>query len=199
MALALALMAAAPAPAFEAAVDPGLLVRQKDGSYAPGALPAATTAQPCVRYKNYWCLKGVGWEGKVGTGEQNLIIFADAPSAARAFAITMRTYQFRHGLKTPRAVMSRFILSPGCLTGGRAAAGCAGGWALVDRYANQIGKALGIGADDPIGLFADRQMIDAKKARILFREVAHIEIGISVQVTDALIDEGLRRAGLTAR
>jgi hypothetical protein len=184
------LLAASPVP-----VDP-LLVRQADGTYAPGPIPAATRAQACFRYNNYWCLKGIGWEGKTGIGEQNLVVFSDPAWSARAFAITMRTYQFRHKLLTPRQVMSRFILSPACLGGGRTTAGCEDGWRLVDRYARQIAAALAIGPDDAIGLFKSRYVINADKAHKMFRTIAHIEIGISVQVTDALIDEGLRLAGI---
>lgn len=191
--LAASLLLALPGAA--AAAEP-VHVRQADGRYAAGPVPEVTRSQPCFRYNNFWCLKGIGWEGKTGIGEQNLVMFSEPAWGARAFAITMRTYQFRHRLLTPRQVMSRFILSPGCAAGSAATAGCADGWRLVDRYARQIGAALGIGADEAIGLFKSREVIDADKAHKLFRTVAHIEIGISVQVTDALIDEGLRRAGI---
>ena len=125
-------------------VDPALLVRQPDGAYAPAplvGLPGTVAEQPCLKYNNFWCLKGTQWRGQTKVGTHRLAVFADPADAARAFAITLQAYRFKHGLSTPTQIMSRFILNPGCLKGGRSKAGCASMWKLVDRHAGRLAGA----------------------------------------------------------
>lgn len=180
---------------------PHLLVRQSDGGYGQAdldKLPAAVTQQPCYRYNNYWCLKGTKWEGQARVGEQKLAVFQDPADAARALAITLHAYRFKYGLRTPKEIMSRFILSPNCREGGRDASGCGSMWGLVDKYAARIAKAMGISPNEPLGVFKSKTTVDKERARILFREMAHIEIGQTLRVSDELIDQGLKRAGFEA-
>jgi hypothetical protein len=181
-------------------VDPALLVRQPNGAYAPAplvGLPGTVAEQPCLKYNNFWCLKGTQWRGQTKVGTHRLAVFADPADAARAFAITLQAYRFKHGLSTPTQIMSRFILNPGCLKGGRSKAGCASMWKLVDRHAGRLAGALGIGPHEDTGVFVDRTRVNIERARILFREVAHIEIGTTLRVRDSVTDEGLTRAGIS--
>lgn len=177
---------------------PRLLMRAQDGRYVEAdeaALPDAVTRQPCYQYNNYWCLKGTQWEGQAKVGEQRLAVFHDPVYAARAVAITMHAYRFKHNLRTPREVMTRYILSPDCREQGAKGPKCSHMWSLVDKYAHRIASALGIGPNEPMRIFPSQTTVNLERARVLFREMAHIEIGQTLRVTDDLIDKGLERAG----
>ena len=192
----------APAEAKPASLQPTstppLLMRAGDGSYVKAdvsSLPKAVVEQPCYQYNNYWCLKGTRWEGQEKVGEQRLAVFHDPIYAARAVAITIHAYRFKHNLRTPREVMTRYILSPDCRKNGPSTAKCSSMWGLVDKYANRIGAALGIGPNEPMKVFTSQSTVNLQRARTLFREMAHIEIGQTLRVPDELIDKGLERAG----
>ena len=190
----------ADASAAVRAGQPGslLLMRGQDGRYVEAdeaALPDAVTRQPCYKYNNYWCLKGTKWEGQDQVGEQRLAVFQDPVYAARAVAITLHAYRFKYNLRTPREVMSRYILSPDCLKSGPNTAKCTHMWGLVDKYAHRIASALGISPNEPMKIFPSKTTVNLERARVLFREMAHIEIGQTLRVTDELIDMGLERAG----
>lgn len=177
---------------------PPLLMRTRDGSYVKAdetALPKAVVEQPCYQYNNYWCLKGTRWEGQEKVGEQRLAVFHDPIYAARAVAITIHAYRFKHNLRTPREIMTRYILSPDCRKNGPSGEKCTRMWELVDKYAHRIGAALGIGPNEPLKVFTSQNTVNLERARTLFREMAHIEIGQTLRVPDELIDKGLERAG----
>lgn len=177
---------------------PPLLMRTRDGSYVKAdeaALPKAVVEQPCYQYNNYWCLKGTRWEGQEKVGEQRLAVFHDPIYAARAVAITIHAYRFKHNLRTPREIMTRYILSPDCRKNGPNGEKCTRMWGLVDKYAHRIGAALGIGPNEPLKVFTSQNTVNLDRARTLFREMAHIEIGQTLRVPDELIDKGLERAG----
>ena len=180
---------------------PPLLMRAADGSYVKAdlaSLPKAVVEQPCYEYNNYWCLKGTKWEGQEKVGRQRLAVFQDPVYAARAVAITIHAYRFKHNLRTPREIMTRYILSPDCREKGPATAKCTHMWGLVDKYAHRIATALGIGPNEPMKIFPSQTTVNLERARTLFREMAHIEIGQTLRVPDELIDKGLERAGLKA-
>lgn len=196
---------AAPAETRPASLQPTstppLLMRSGDGSYVKAdvaSLPKVVVEQPCYQYNNYWCLKGTQWEGQEKVGRQRLAVFQDPIYAARAIAITMHAYRFKHNLRTPREIMTRYILSPDCRESGPGTAKCTHMWGLVDKYAQRIGAALGIGPNEPMKIFPSQSTVNLDRARTLFREMAHIEIGQTLRVPDELIDKGLERAGLKA-
>lgn len=180
---------------------PPLLMRTADGRYVKAelaSLPKSVVEQPCYEYNNYWCLKGTRWEGQEKVGRQRLAVFQDPVYAARAVAITIHAYRFKHNLRTPREIMTRYILSPDCRQNGPGTAKCTHMWGLVDKYAHRIGAALGIGPNEPMKIFSSRTTVNLERARTLFREMAHIEIGQTLRVPDELIDKGLERAGFKA-
>lgn len=190
-----------PAASLQPTRTPPLLMRTGDGSYVKAdvaALPKTVVEQPCYQYNNYWCLKGTQWEGQEKVGRQRLAVFQDPVYAARAVAITIHAYRFKHNLRTPREIMTRYILSPDCRESGPGTAKCTHMWGLVDKYAHRIGAALGIGPNEPMKIFPSRTTVNLERARALFREMAHIEIGQTLRVPDELIDKGLERAGFKA-
>lgn len=192
--------AEAGSASLQPASTPSLLMRTSDGSYVKAdvaELPKAVVEQPCYQYNNYWCLKGTKWEGQEKVGRQRLAVFQDPIYSARAVAITIHAYRFKHNLRTPREIMTRYILSPDCRESGPGTAKCSHMWGLVDKYAKRIGTALGIGPNEPMRIFPSKTTVNFERARTLFREMAHIEIGQTLRVPDELIDKGLERAGLT--
>lgn len=64
-------------------------------------------------------------------------------------------------------------------------------------YARNIAGALGLGPDDPIGLFISDTSVNRRVAQELARAMARFELGQDYTVSDDLIDAGLRRAGFT--
>lgn len=46
----------------------------------------------CVKLNNYWCIKGKGWTGQLGSDGEGHAAFASAQAAARAAAILLRHY-----------------------------------------------------------------------------------------------------------
>lgn len=183
---------------------PYLHVRTAADTYVPltadraAALPKIVTSQPCVRYNNFWCLKGTHWDGEISAGEQHLAVFSSPVYAARAFAIVITKYYTAYKLKTPHAILSRFILSPACATD-RTSAICQDMWARVSQYSASLSDAMGIAADDDCALLRADGSLNAARARLLFRAIAHQESGTTLQINDALIDAGVKAAGMVMR
>ncbi len=159
-------------------------------------LPKTIISQPCVRYNNFWCLKGLHWNGQTGVGEQHLAVFATPVYAARAFAIMIKKYYMVYNLKTPRTILGRFILSPVCTTEHTSPV-CRDMWARVSKYSTDLSAAMGIADDEDCTLLRADGSFNAARARVLFKALAHQESGITLQVSDALIDEGIKAAGIS--
>lgn len=72
----------------------------------------------CVTKNNYWCVKTPGgdtWRGQVDEDLAHHAIFSDPAWSARAFARIMRSYRFRHNLRTAREVISRYAPPSDCI------------------------------------------------------------------------------------
>ncbi len=52
--------------------------------------------------------KGQKWRGEVGLDSQNHVRFSSIHYGLRAFVLTMRSYQTRHGIKTLEALIDRY-------------------------------------------------------------------------------------------
>lgn len=183
------------------AAIPYLQVRTAGDIYIPLTaihavqLPKVITSQPCVRYNNFWCLKGTQWDGQIKVGEQHLAIFSTPVYSARAFAVMIKKYYRVYKLKTPRTMLSRFILSPSCAAQ-KSLSVCKDMWARVDKYSVDLAGAMGIAVDEDCGIMRPDGSFVATRARILFRALAHQESGITLQVNDALVDEGIKASGI---
>lgn len=184
-----------------ATAQEGLLVATDDGQVpvsfteeelnAPGRL--------CIRFNNYWCIKGAGWRGETGRDDRGHAIFSDASFGARAFFYTMRSYRFRYDIKTTRQIFARYAPSSDCvgsLPRDPETGLCPQGENPTVAYARTVAEAMGIGLDDDIGLFDTARRIDVAKAKKLARGVLRFEIGQQYDVTDTLLDEGIALAGI---
>lgn len=164
----------------------------------------ARSALPlCARHLNFWCLKTPGndrWLGQTGQDGKNHAIFDDPEFGARAFFRLMRTYRFRHGLTTTNQILGRFAPASDCigsLARDPATGTCPRGENPTWVYARNIAAALGLGPDDPIGLFLDETTVNRAVALELARAMARFELGPDYSVSADLVDAGLRRAGFT--
>lgn len=52
--------------------------------------------------------KGQKWRGQVGVDSQGHVVFSSIHYGLRAFVLTMRSYQTRHGIKTLEALIDRY-------------------------------------------------------------------------------------------
>ena len=62
----------------------------------------------CVRLNNYWCIKRAGWTGEIAADGEGHVAFASAREGAAVAALLLRRYYVSFGLKTARAIVSRW-------------------------------------------------------------------------------------------
>lgn len=62
----------------------------------------------CVRLNNYWCVKRAGWNGEIAADSEGHVAFATAREGAMAAAVLLRRYYVDFGIKTARAIVSRW-------------------------------------------------------------------------------------------
>lgn len=73
---------------------------------AAGDDPRGTTR--CVRLNNYWCIKRAGWAGEIAADGEGHVAFASAREGAAVAALLLRRYYMDFGLKSARAIVSRW-------------------------------------------------------------------------------------------
>lgn len=179
------------------------LLIKRNGILMPANYTEAELARPgrlCIRYNNYWCIKSSGWRGEVGQDDRNHAIFEGPEYGARAFFRVMRTYRFRHGLRSTYEIFNRYAPSDDCIGSlpRDPETGLCPNNAInpTYQYALSVAEALGVGVDDDINLFDDEERVDRGVAHRLARAVLKFEVGKRHDVTDELLDEGLRLADL---
>lgn len=62
----------------------------------------------CVRLNNYWCIKRAGWAGEIAADSEGHVAFASAREGAVVAAALLRRYYMDFGLKSARAIVSRW-------------------------------------------------------------------------------------------
>ena len=62
----------------------------------------------CVRLNNYWCIKKAGWAGEIASDAEGHVAFASARKGAEVAALLLRRYYVDYGLKSARAIVSRW-------------------------------------------------------------------------------------------
>lgn len=90
---------------------------------------------------------GDQWKGQIGTDRFGHAIFADAAYGFRAAAITIRSYEHKHGLRTLEELVNRFCQSS------------------QKEYAQYLGKCLKIAVDKPFSYSARMQDLIVAMAR----------------------------------
>lgn len=179
----------------------GLLVR-KDGNWVTANFSTDELKKPgrlCIRYNNYWCLKSASWQGETGADSRGHAKFESAVYGARAFFITMRSYRFRHGLRSSYAIFNRYAPASDCvgsLKRDSETGKCPLGENPSLLYAKKVAEALGLDVNDDIKLFDDERRMDVTVAKTLARAVLQFELGKSFNVSDELLIQGIEAAGI---
>lgn len=62
----------------------------------------------CVKLNNYWCIKRAGWAGEIAADGEGHVAFASAREGAAVAALLLRRYYVDFGLKSARAIVSRW-------------------------------------------------------------------------------------------
>ena len=62
----------------------------------------------CVKLNNYWCIKRAGWAGEIAADAEGHVAFASAREGAAVAALLLRRYYIDFGLKSARAIVSRW-------------------------------------------------------------------------------------------
>ena len=62
----------------------------------------------CVRLNNYWCVKGVGWNGMLAADAEGHVAFASAEEGAAVAALLLRRYYMAYSRRTAQAIVSRW-------------------------------------------------------------------------------------------
>ena len=62
----------------------------------------------CVRHNNYWCVKGVGWNGMLAADAEGHAAFASAEEGAAVAALLLRRYYMAYSRRSAQAIVSRW-------------------------------------------------------------------------------------------
>jgi len=62
----------------------------------------------CVRLNNYWCVKGVGWNGMLAADAEGHAAFASAEEGAAVAALLLRRYYLSYSRRSAQAIVSRW-------------------------------------------------------------------------------------------
>ena len=82
------------------------LAPERAQALASGAEEKGVTR--CVRLNNYWCVKGVGWNGMLAADAEGHVAFASAEEGAAVAALLLRRYYMAYSRHTAQAIVSRW-------------------------------------------------------------------------------------------
>ncbi len=121
-----------------------LVITVAGSEYAPKTL--------ALKNRNYLNIKqlqnGDHWEGSIGVDKFGHVIFESPAWSIRAGAITLRTYERKHGIKTVKQLVHRFA------EGNR------------ESYIQHLCKALGVKPDEKISI--TKRLPELLKAMVYF-------------------------------
>lgn len=132
----------------------------------------------------------VQWQGQTGAGDLGFARFATPAHGFRAAARQILTYADRDGLRTVRAIITRWAPPKGQANGVAYTQN-------TDGYVAAVAARLRVLADDPINVR------DPVVMRGLLVAIAEHEAGLRWPFaghgwSDAMLDDGLRMAGLAS-
>ena len=82
------------------------LAPERAQALASGAEEKGVTR--CVRLNNYWCVKGVGWNGMLAADAEGHVAFASAEEGAAVAALLLRRYYMSYSRRSAQAIVSRW-------------------------------------------------------------------------------------------
>lgn len=148
--------------------------------------------QRCIKLNNYWCLKDVGWDGKVGRDSDNHTAFKNGYYAARAAVRNFRTAYLRHGRKSAMEIMAVYAPITDCVgsNGARRADGtCIYGNNDSMKYAGTVSNGITDNVSEDLKLFDSKG--NATNNLVIFLEnMSAFEIG-GLRVSRETIERGI--------
>lgn len=75
----------------------------------------------CVRLNNYWCVKGLRWNGMIAADGEGHAAFASAVEGAAVAALLLRRYYRDYGRKSAQAIVARWAPAQCGVTASRGA------------------------------------------------------------------------------
>lgn len=146
----------------------------------------------CIKLNNYWCLKDVGWNGRVGRDNDNHTAFKNGYFAARAAARNLRTAYIRHNRKSALQIMVVYAPTYDCIGSNaarRSDGTCIDGANDSKKYAKSVSKGITDDIDEDLELFDSEGR--ATRNLVLFLEnMSAFEIG-RLKVTRETIEKGI--------
>lgn len=142
-----------------------------------------------IRNNNYLNVKGSGWKGQVGQDSRGHAIFSSPELGIRAGIVLLRTYWFRHGLRTIASILSRW--APVTDTVGSLPGAPKNSPAEYSRF---VAKRVRVSPNDGLSLFWDdatRSINNVKQLKALFEAMAAYEIGGGFDVPDQEFERAL--------
>ena len=82
------------------------LAPERAQALASGAEEKGVTR--CVRLNNYWCVKGVGWNGMLAADAEGHVAFASAEEGAAVAALLLRRYYMSYSRRSAQAIVTRW-------------------------------------------------------------------------------------------
>ena len=179
---------------FDRAPPRGLLIETADGPM-PAALTKTNSrfaTSRCPRLNNFWCIKspqdGPRWEGQVGVDRHGHAIFSDPVYSARAFSRILRSYYYRHDIKSVDGIIQRYAPAHDCIGSLRS---CAQGRNMTRAYSQAVAASLDTSPRSNLGLFDELGRVHYNQMMTLMTTMAKWEMGQKYRVDEALIREGM--------
>ena len=172
----------------------GLLIETDDGP-----VPAAVTgvyqradSSRCPKLNNFWCIKspqdGPRWEGQIGVDRHGHAIFSDPVYSARAFSRILRSYHYRHDIRSVNGIIQRYAPAHDCIGSLRT---CAQGKNMTGAYSTAVASSLEINPNSDLGLFDELGRVHYDHMMTIMTTMAKWEMGQNYRVDEALIREGM--------
>lgn len=98
----------------------------------------------CIKLNNYWCLKDIGWNGRLGRDSDSHTAFRNGYYAARAIVRNTRTAYFSHGRQSALELMKAYAPSSDCIgsNAGRRSDGSCIRHNPTEKYARAAAKGI---------------------------------------------------------
>ena len=90
---------------MQAGAHTGLAAEQAMALASGGEAKGVTR---CVRLNNYWCVKGVGWNGMIAADAEGHAAFASALEGAAVAALLLRRYYMAYSRRSAQAIVARW-------------------------------------------------------------------------------------------
>ena len=172
----------------------GLLIETDDGPVPATAvgLNNRQNNSRCPKLNNFWCIKspqdGPRWEGQIGVDRHGHAIFSDPVYSARAFSRILRSYHYRHDIKSVNGIIHRYAPAHDCIGSLRT---CAQGKNMTRAYSNAVATSLAMNPNSDLGLFDELGRVHYDHMMTIMTTMAKWEMGQNYRVDEALIREGM--------